>query len=1495
MKIKETFLITALLFSLACECFSAESAHQLSITLDILKAGDSIVPFQSGMPLPSFEKQDREYIDLAGKWKKQRAEADHRLSLRARVSSVISELERESGGRHTAGFNDVQWETHVVPGVENPVPDRYQGGVWYRRQFEVPVSARGKLVKLVFEGANYVTDVWINGKWAGTHEGGYTPFAFDATDFLNYGGKNIIAARVDNIPWLPMGQEDKGLKANDKNIVPYVTCDWWNYTGILRGVYLEIAPAVSIARADVKTQITGKKSAAAQVNVVIFNRNGEKADAKLTVKIFETKITPENILSPCAKGIADFAKPLKFSGQSEYDVGLGRDKVLAQAAELVLDSFEFWSPENPKLYVLEVSLEGKGVSDRFYTQFGVREIKVDGRECKVLINREPVFLRGMSRTEVFPGEAEMDLEQSKFVYRDLKIMKDINVDFIRTGHWPNPAMTYILTDRMGFAVWEEIPAFWLDGPAFDIMRKDRKVTWQMFLEMIYKDYNRPSVMFHGTCNECSWEKERILYIQQLKQASYMVDGTRLIGQSAVASDPTDKTQVDCDVLGFTMYYGVFYGKTNVYDDTVEALEKMHEKYPMKPIIVTEYGSWSEADMSSAQEQVRIARETMRALRSHDAVAGAVWWAAFDWHTMISEPETMGVMKWDRKYAKPAYYEVQRNYALFNGQWDIDIRLPSAKKISGQAEISVSTPKEAPAKEMKYSVDRGEYIRMKNPQPGTYSAVLNTTGLIEGNHLLQIRGVGPAGQVISKQMDVIVDNTDDSPSAELLSPLNKDFVMGKIRVTALVEDDRGLAGVVLSAGGEAAREMKPEGEGVYSAFIDTAKLENGKTCQIKVTASDTGGNRTQKSVSVTVDNTPGIYVDLPFNHDWIASKEDLGDGTGYDFPTEIFPGSGSEFIYNSKDGPVKFRFGKKEPLQRNNLECYGQTLPVKYGRYTKIYMLGAMHNAAKKNSFTLVYTDGTSEKASAAFSDWWRGVPVFGEETAFFTPKHLEKDGLKKPGAGIYLQSIPADSKKVLKSIIAPKDDKLHLFAVTGKGEYVTDLPPTVKIKSPAAGDIVQGEFSPSVEIPDADVAKITYYIDGQKIPARSIDSAEYPDGEHEFAVVAEDKAKQLGQDSVKLEFSNRHNVISPSVNGKASRVLRIAVKPKYKSEIAGVSYSVDKKEFVLIKPDKRGGYETTWKIPQNFKPGSRHDLTVLVKETGGKIFERKVPFEIAVPLEGHSVKVDKSVLDWIGSAKRKPNTSVIDKGEFIWTDMTGDDSGPGNYTYPLSPSFKACADIKEVRITCDKRCLYFLIKAVRPGDWWAPYRIIGIHKEGSNEPATETLAEGGLDQVSPDGGCYGEIRVAPELACQYIIGVAGTYKGRVWNAKGELVAKKESSPSDTPEFMVDDENWENIEIAVPYSVIGNPAGQTWKFIIGMGTQDGEMLREMADIPSEWNGGGGEGEAGNVAGADPDIYDLAGSDFKGQSADLSGYDPQGKPGNDKAFSVIKNSFIEVTFE
>jgi hypothetical protein len=281
---------------------------------------------------------------------------------------------------------------------------------------------------------------------------------------------------------------------------------------------------------------------------------------------------------------------------------------------------------------------------------------------------------------------------------------------------------------------------------------------------------------------------------------------------------------------------------------------------------------------------------------------------------------------------------------------------------------------------------------------------------------------------------------------------------------------------------------------------------------------------------------------------------------------------------------------------------------------------------------------------------------------------------------------------------------------------------------------------------------------------------------------------------------------------------------------------------------------------------------------------------------GNTIHInDKSLNDWRGSPPEKDNASIYSEGEFIWRDALDDDKGNGSYQYPQEPIFEKCADLREFRVTYDKDNLYLLIKAEKPKDWWVPFRVIGITTHLPMDGVSPVYTQGNKDDISSYKGMFGEIKVSKELAPHFVIGISGTYKGRVWDKAGTLIAKADGpdTGNDTPGFYLASVDWAATQIAIPWKILGvePPEGQTWKFVVGTGCQDYDHLREVDIEPSQWHGGGGEGRF-NEDGPDPDLYDLAGAPLDKQQEDLSGFG--GGNSDPSQYSEIKNSFMEVKF-
>ena len=659
-------LLRAFIFAFVFAFAAFSQTATLQATFSLRSVGGINIPFQNGMPVPTFEKQNRQTIDLNGAWKKQRFSADHNISLAARDSAGYANLITEAQNRFSPNYDDGSWETKNIPSVENTmypfprVPEYYENGVWYRRTFNVPDSLTGKFVKLMFYAVNYTADVWINGHYIGYHEGGYTSFAFDVSKFLNYNSPNLLAVRIDNPPW-----------GSRNDIVPYKECDWFNYTGIIHDVYLEVSNPVSVIRANVVPMDT---SGSIQTTVVLLNKSGNNSKADVQIDIYNASIDSANIRS---EKVSDLIGSLaQVTGNVNTTISIDNDSAAVWSTKLLVNNPRLWSPKYPNLYIMKVTLKDSGkVIDEYYTQFGIRKIETDS--SKLLLNGRVAFFTGIARHEDHPvyGRSIPD----SVIYSDLLKIKSLNVNMIRTAHYPNTPYTYLLSDRMGFAVLEEIPVWQFDDPnAFIIQNNSRHIHQQMFREMVFRDYNRPSILLWSTCNECLDVPNRAIYIQTIRNdyKNNYNDG-RLLTQSAAADrpGPEDVSQNYCDVAGWTMYFGIFYG-SDYYNNTKQFLQSANTNHPDKPILDTEFGYWSTENNSSQNAQALTFYSTFKAFAELAALKsdgslnpnggylmGTTWWCAFDWYSAghPSGYESMGIYSMDRstpkfvsKYLVPQY-------------------------------------------------------------------------------------------------------------------------------------------------------------------------------------------------------------------------------------------------------------------------------------------------------------------------------------------------------------------------------------------------------------------------------------------------------------------------------------------------------------------------------------------------------------------------------------------------------------------------------------------------------------------------------------------------------------------------------------------------------------------------------------------------------------------------------------------------------------------------
>ena len=641
----------ALLFSFipllaGCSLTLTAGRADLGPSLTFREQPGGPVAFETGQPVPTFDRQPRLTLELNRKWRFNPERLDTELSLTNRKSS-LARLTTELGHRADMLFDDSGWQELDVPGTFNPPPDKTRSGGFYRLDFFVPSDWSGRYAMLKFGSVRYIADVWLNNNYLGYHEGGDTPFALDATNALAPGIDNNLVIRVDNPDW---GTRD--------DIVPWGLADWWNYGGIVGDVWLEALPAMSAVRADVTPHLDG-----ADVSIVLQHRGNESVDTALQVRLWPAEVKPENVLDPEANSlIPPDAEPLL---NQRITVGsVAGNSVFRVAAPFSIRSPDLWSPSLPALYVLQVTVVANGQAvDDLFSSFGLRQIKVDSTAPRLLLNGAPIAFNGVAMHEErqtpnrngAPGGGPLSspAEIHSVLVRAVKL----HADLIRVDHHPPNQMLPLLADRLGLGLWEEIPLYHFSPQTFAIAM-DRGVPQQMLAELNLRDFNRPSVMFHGFANESTGGAERAGAMRTLRDLDRRIDGTRLTGQAMYGTDPSDPTSADLDVAGYTVYYGVLYGGRLSGSDVQAALLEAHNRYPKKPIMVLEYGHWAD-DPSDENQQLRVFNTYYTQMTSNfdtqaaGFVGAAIWWTLDDYWTQKPgiTVETFGLYRPDGRLRK----------------------------------------------------------------------------------------------------------------------------------------------------------------------------------------------------------------------------------------------------------------------------------------------------------------------------------------------------------------------------------------------------------------------------------------------------------------------------------------------------------------------------------------------------------------------------------------------------------------------------------------------------------------------------------------------------------------------------------------------------------------------------------------------------------------------------------------------------------------------------
>ena len=605
----------------------------------------------------------------------------------------------ESKGLSSPEYDDSGWRILNLPhdwAIEGDFDERNPSGTgggalpggigWYRNTFKVSENDRGQVFRIEFDGVYMNSSVYINGHLLGTRPYGYISFSYDLTPYINWGGVNVIAVRVDNSD-----------QPNSR---------WYSGCGIFRDVRLVKVNQVHIAEwgTYVSTPTVSRDKALVKVSATINDGNDiwSKVTRNLTVK--------STIKDSEGKAIITSTTSRELNWKGEEPVIVVDDSIW-------VDSPHLWSVDDPYMYTLvtELTLNGKRV-DTYETPFGIRTIEFRA-DSGFYLNGEHVRINGVCNHHDLGCLGAATNERA--IERQLEILKAMGCNGIRCSHNPPSPILLDLCDRMGFLVMDE---------AFDMWRRrktDRDYArffdeWHErdLTDLVVRDRNHPSIVLWSIGNEVleQWSdaKADTLSLEQanlILNMGHSSDQLAQEGEMSVNSlitarlaeiiknlDPTRPVTAGCnepspgnhlfrsgaiDVIGY-----------NYHNQNVPAVPRL---FPGKPFIITESVSalmtrgfyempsdkmmqrparWDRPYFNptfscSAYDNVRTPwgshhEENLIFLNSQPFVAGQYIWTGFDY---IGEPTPYG---WP---ARSSYFGIvdlagfpKDIYYLYQSEW-----------------------------------------------------------------------------------------------------------------------------------------------------------------------------------------------------------------------------------------------------------------------------------------------------------------------------------------------------------------------------------------------------------------------------------------------------------------------------------------------------------------------------------------------------------------------------------------------------------------------------------------------------------------------------------------------------------------------------------------------------------------------------------------------------------------------------------------------------------
>lgn len=519
----------------------------------------------------------------------------------------------------------------------------------YERRLFVPADWKGQRLYLRFEGANSIADLFVNGRHAGQHRGGYGAFVFEITDFVNYGKANTLRVSVNN--------------AETLELMPLVG-DFNFYGGLYRDVHLVRTGPTCISLLDhgssgirLVQDSVSKDYAAIRALVALSNGSDTATQAEVLLRLLDSD-------REVAAQRLTLTLPPDSSVEGSLPVSLRRPHL--------------WDGRrDPFRYRAEVSLWRNGHEvDRVEQPLGLRYYHIDP-ERGLFLNGRHLPLRGVCRHQ---DRSEVgNALRREHHDEDAAIMAEMGANAVRLAHYPQAEYFYDLMDRYGFIVWAEIPFVGPGGysdEGFVNLPAFRQNGREQLVELIRQHYNHPSIVVWGLFNELSMRgDDPVPYIKELNDLAHREDPTRL---TVAASNTDGALNFVTDAMAWNRYDG-WYGGTPA--GLGQWLDHMHTTHPDLRIAISEYGAG--ASLYHQQDtlvktvatsfwhpenwQTHYHMANWREISARPFVWGSFIWNLFDFGAAHRHEgdrvgiNDKGLVSFDRRTRKDAFYFYKANW------------------------------------------------------------------------------------------------------------------------------------------------------------------------------------------------------------------------------------------------------------------------------------------------------------------------------------------------------------------------------------------------------------------------------------------------------------------------------------------------------------------------------------------------------------------------------------------------------------------------------------------------------------------------------------------------------------------------------------------------------------------------------------------------------------------------------------------------------------------